>query len=166
MPYYQVRQCESQGQEPGAIVRDARQAAKNLWPRGYPATCIHGQQICRHNAWHVYTTPLLETWVLHELRAVIAIRNAGGQLHYWRTSWGSEVDFVWIRGSRAVGIEVKTASTWRREHGAALKQLMADGVVKSGHGVYTGSVTLKDGPLHVWPLDRFFTELTAGGILE
>jgi len=109
---------------------------------------------------------LLETWVLHELRAAIAIRNVGGQLHYWRTPSGSEVDFIWTRGSRAVGIEVKAASTWRREHGAALKLLMADGVLKSGHGVYTGSVTLKDGPLHVWPLDRFFRELTAGGILE
>ena len=31
MPYYQVRQCESQAQEPGAIVSDARQAAERLW---------------------------------------------------------------------------------------------------------------------------------------
>ena len=26
---------------------------------------------------------LLETWVLHELRAAMAFRNLGGQLHYW-----------------------------------------------------------------------------------
>jgi predicted AAA+ superfamily ATPase len=44
---------------------------------------------------------LLETWVLHELRAAIAVRSLGGQLHYWRTTpSGSEVDFVWTRGGR------------------------------------------------------------------
>ena len=37
---------------------------------------------------------LLETWVLHELRAAMASRNLGGSLHYWRTPSGTEVDFV------------------------------------------------------------------------
>jgi hypothetical protein len=46
-----------------------------------------------------------------------------------------------------------------------LKQLVADGIVKRGHEVYTGFVELKDGPLHVRPLDRFFRALTAGSIL-
>ena len=96
----------------------------------------------------------------------VAIRLTRSRARGYGDCKGSEVDFIWTRGSRAVGIDVKAASTWRREHGAALKLLMADGVLKSGHGVYTGSVTLKDGPLHVWPLDRFLRELTAGGILE
>jgi predicted AAA+ superfamily ATPase len=50
---------------------------------------------------------LLETYVLGELRAWLDVASAGGQLAYWRTPSGSEVDFVWSRGSRAVGIEVK-----------------------------------------------------------
>jgi predicted AAA+ superfamily ATPase len=109
---------------------------------------------------------LLETWVLHELRAAMAFRNLGGQLSYWRTPSGSEVDFVWTRGNRAVGIEVKAAATWRIEHGSTLKALITDGVLTSGHGVYTGTAELKDGPLRVWPLKRFLKELTDGGILD
>jgi uncharacterized protein len=109
---------------------------------------------------------LLETWVLHELRAAMASRNLGGHLHYWRTPAGAEVDFVWTRGARTVGIEVKAAATWRREYGAALKGLIDQGVLKTGHGVYTGSAELKDGPLHIWPIMRFLQELTAGNILD
>ncbi|MBM4142468.1 MAG: ATP-binding protein [Lentisphaerae bacterium] len=108
---------------------------------------------------------LLETWVLHELRAAIAFRNLGGQLHYWRTPSGSEVDFIWSRGNRAVGIEVKASTAWRGEYGSAIKSLLADGILTAGHGIYTGAVELKDGALRIWPLQRFFRELTDGGIL-
>jgi predicted AAA+ superfamily ATPase len=108
---------------------------------------------------------LLETWVLHELRATMAYRNLGGELRYWRTPSGSEVDFIWTRGARTVGIEVKAASAWRKGFGGALKSLVADRIVRSGIGVYTGTSELKDGPLRVLPLMTFLKELTAGGIL-
>jgi predicted AAA+ superfamily ATPase len=108
---------------------------------------------------------LLETWVLHELRAAIAYQNLGGDLRYWRTPSGSEVDFVWTRGRRAIGIEVKSSPTWRREFGGALKSLLGDRIVSKGYGVYTGSVELKDGPLRVLPLKAFLRALASGDIL-
>ncbi len=108
---------------------------------------------------------LLETWVLHELRAAMAFQNLGGQLHYWRTPSGSEVDFVWTRGNRAIGIEVKAASVWRGEYGKPLKALIADGALAGGHVVYMGSVELKDGPLRIWPILGFLRELTNGSVL-
>jgi predicted AAA+ superfamily ATPase len=108
---------------------------------------------------------LLETWMLHELRAAIALLNAGGQLHYWRTPSGTEVDFIWTRGGRAVGIEVKAASTWRPEYSSALKSLVEQGVLKRAHGVYTGTAERKDGPVRVWPVLSFLRELTEGTIL-
>lgn len=108
---------------------------------------------------------LLETWVLHELRAAIACQNLGGDLRFWRTPGGSEVDFVWTRASNAVGIEVKAGAIWRREFGNALKGLVADGTIKSGFGVYTGAVELKDGPVRVFPLKSFFKELASGNLL-
>lgn len=108
---------------------------------------------------------LLETLVLHELRAAQAYRNLGGQLHYWRTPSGSEVDFVWTRGSRAVGVEVKASKVWKPEYGAALKSLIADRRLTRGHGVYGGTIELKDGPLRVWPIQRFLALLAAGEIL-
>jgi len=108
---------------------------------------------------------LLETWMLHELRAATASLNAGGQLHYWRTPTGTEVDFIWTRAGRAVGIEVKAASTWRPEYSSALKSLVEQGVLKRAHGVYTGTAERKDGPVRVWPVLSFLRELTKGTIL-
>jgi hypothetical protein len=76
------------------------------------------------------------------------------------------VDFIWTRGRRAVGIEVKAASQWRREFGGPLKGLIDDGIVTSGFGVYTGKVELKDGALRVLPLEKFLKELAAGAVLH
>ena len=108
---------------------------------------------------------LLETWLLHELRAAMATQETGGQLHYWRTPSGSEVDFVWTQGAHAVGLEVKAATTWRREYGASLKALMAQGSLQAGYGTYMGTVERKDGPLWVFPLRRFLKELASGHVL-
>jgi predicted AAA+ superfamily ATPase len=109
---------------------------------------------------------LLENWILHELRATIAYEGLGGELRYWRTPSGSEVDFIWTRARRAVGIEVKAATQWRREFGGPLKSLIEDRIVQAGFGVYTGTVELKDGPLRVLPLRKFLTELAAGNVLH
>ncbi len=108
---------------------------------------------------------LLETWILHELRAAIAFQNLGGDLRYWRTPSGAEVDFVWTRATRAIGIEVKASARWRSEFGGPLKSLLADRIVRSGIGVYTGTAELKDGALRVLPLKKFLMELAAGNIL-
>jgi predicted AAA+ superfamily ATPase len=108
---------------------------------------------------------LLETWILHELRAAMAAQNTGGELHYWRTPSGSEVDFVWTRGTHAVGLEVKAAHAWRKEYGAALKVLIDQGKLSAGYGTYLGSLELKDGPLRILPLNRFLKELASGSVL-
>ncbi|OHD73545.1 MAG: hypothetical protein A2177_12115, partial [Spirochaetes bacterium RBG_13_68_11] len=97
---------------------------------------------------------LLETWILHELRAAMSLHATGGQLSYWRTPSGSEVDFIWSRGERAVGIEVKAAATWRREYGTPLKSLIDASAVQEGYGIYTGTSEMKDGPVRVMPLYR------------
>ena len=75
------------------------------------------------------------------------------------------MDFIWTRGKRAVGIEVKSSPTWRREFSGPLKSLVADRVVQAGYGVYTGTAELKDGPVRVLPLLRFFQQLASGRIL-
>jgi hypothetical protein len=75
---------------------------------------------------------------------------------------GSEVDFIWSRGARAVGMEVKAAAVWRGEYSAPLKSLIVAGALQAGHGVYTGSVELQDGPVRVLPLYRFLGALATG----
>jgi predicted AAA+ superfamily ATPase len=108
---------------------------------------------------------LLETYVLHELRAWMNVSACGGQLSYWRTPSGSEVDFVWTRASRACGVEVKASRRWRREDGAALRQMVAEGVVQRGFGVYLGDAPLKDGAIEILPLAAFLARLAAGKVL-
>jgi predicted AAA+ superfamily ATPase len=108
---------------------------------------------------------LLETYVLHELRAHIELAGCGGQLSYWRTPAGVEVDFVWHRARRAVGIEVKASQRWRPEHARGLRELVAAGVVQRGVAAYLGRARLRDGDIDVLPLDEFLSRLAAGDII-
>lgn len=108
---------------------------------------------------------LLETLVLNELRAWLNQSGVGGKLAYWRTPSGSEVDFVWSRARRSVGIEVKSSAGWRAGAGRVLKELLAAGVVGDAFGVYLGTAALKDGPVQVLPLQVFLARLNRGEIL-
>ena len=108
---------------------------------------------------------LLETLVFHELRAQIAYSGCGGELSYYRTPSGTEVDFVWRRGALAVGIEVKASPRWRPEHGRGLAELHRTGVVTRCCGVYLGDIALQDGPIRVLPLRAFLGELSGGRVL-
>jgi predicted AAA+ superfamily ATPase len=103
--------------------------------------------------------PALETWMLHELRAHIADAGAGGELAYYRTPAGVEVDFVWTGPEYAVGIEVKAGSRWRPEGGSGLRDLHAQGVIRKAIGVYGGDRAQKDGPIDVLPVGEFLDAL-------
>lgn len=107
---------------------------------------------------------LLEHLVLHELRAHMHYANTRGSLGYWATPSGSEVDFVWWRGSRMVAIEVKHGRKYRPEYrkgiGALLSSTKAD-----SHVVYLGDEELAVDGTHVVPLETFLRRLHAGEIL-
>ncbi|MGH8682197.1 MAG: ATP-binding protein [Burkholderiales bacterium] len=109
---------------------------------------------------------LLETLVLHELRAQIAYGDCGGELSYYRTPSGTEVDFVWTRARHAVGIEVKASARWRPEFSRALADLGAAGVIGAAWGVYLGEHPLRAGPIQVLPLHAFLRELASGRVLK
>jgi len=108
---------------------------------------------------------LLETYVLHELRAWINESGCGGELFYWRTPSGAEVDFIWHRASSRVGIEVKAATRWRREEGASLQTLHGEGKVRRCIAVYLGREVLRDGSLDIWPLPVFLERLAEGDVV-
>jgi predicted AAA+ superfamily ATPase len=109
---------------------------------------------------------LLETLVYHELRAQVAYSQCGGVFSYYRTPSGSEVDFVWVRGKRAVGIEVKASTRWRQEFGRALVDLKQAGVLTACYGVYLGDRPLQADLVTVLPLKDFLAALTAGRVLR
>ncbi len=108
---------------------------------------------------------LLETYIFNELRAWIAYSNCGGQLSYWRTPAGAEVDFIWSRGQRAIGIESKASDRWRSEDGKPAKELLDSGLLKKAFTVYLGNKRLQDGPVPIFPVKDFLRELHRGRIL-
>ncbi len=50
---------------------------------------------------------LLETWVAAELRKMVEASEGSGELYFWRTHAGREVDFLLARGEELVAVEVK-----------------------------------------------------------
>jgi len=76
------------------------------------------------------------------------------------------VDFVWTRAARSVTIEAKAGRRWRREDGRALKQLVGDGTVKRGVGIYRGERRLRNENIEVLPVAEFLRRLGDGRILD
>lgn len=108
---------------------------------------------------------LLETLVFHELRAQMAYAAIGGELAYYRTPSGTEIDFIWTRARAAIGIEVKASERWRPEFARALNELHASGAIRRGFGVYLGDRPMQDGAVRVLPIAAFLRELAGGRVL-
>jgi predicted AAA+ superfamily ATPase len=109
--------------------------------------------------------PLLERYVFHELRAYQDHSGCGGEFSYWGTPSRAEADFVWTRGRRAVGIEVKAVARWRSEETRALAELVTSGIVNRAYAVYEGPEPLRSGSVNVLPLAAFLKRLAAGEII-
>lgn len=102
---------------------------------------------------------LLETWVLHELRAHVQIAQCGGEITWYRTGAGVEVDFVWSGAGHSVGIEVKASERWRSESGDALRELLRQKAIRHAVVVYLGDRPLVDDGVHVLPARQWAERL-------
>lgn len=102
---------------------------------------------------------LMETWVAHELRALMAIQRLPTRLYGWRTSSGQEVDFLLARGERLVAIEVKSTRRLSERDVAGLEACRRAFGSRFGLGVllYPGTEAVA---LNSWivamPMARFF----------
>lgn len=108
---------------------------------------------------------ILETLVLHELRAAIAYRNCGGDIYHWRTSGGSEIDFIWQRGPHAIAIEVKNSPIWRSDFGKAMRPLLKEKKLSRGFVIYRGKHPTIDDGVEGLPIELFLTQLWNGDIV-
>lgn len=109
---------------------------------------------------------LLETYVHHELKAAMHDSGAQGDLAYWATPSGTEVDFVWSRGDKRTAFEVKATARYRPEDARPLKELAEALRPKPKRLVviYLGDRKLKDGDVDVLPLGDFLAQLNAGAL--
>jgi predicted AAA+ superfamily ATPase len=91
--------------------------------------------------------------------------NCGGEIYHWRTSGGSEIDFIWQRGVKSLGIEIKTSTVWRSDFGKSLRSLLKERTLSRAIVIYRGKApTLEDG-VEGFPLEQFLTHLWKGEIL-
>lgn len=105
---------------------------------------------------------IFETWFFHELQAYNRYHHIGGEFYFWSTHSGPEVDFIYSRGKKAVGFELKAGTDWRPEYCETLQLLIDEGKLKRGIGVYTGTRKLKVGDVEVWPAEKFLEGLHSG----
>jgi predicted AAA+ superfamily ATPase len=91
---------------------------------------------------------IMETAVLSEI--VRRTTHAGGstEIYFWRTSAGSEVDFVVVHDGQLVPIEVKLSSTPRPAMAAGIRMFQEDIGAKAAHGfvIHPGDTELPLGP--------------------
>lgn len=88
--------------------------------------------------------PIMETAVLSEIVKTLTHCGIDPQIYFWRTSAGTEVDFVIETGGRLVPIEVKLSATPRPAMAAAIKSLQEDfgEKVMPGFVVHPGDIRL------------------------
>jgi uncharacterized protein len=108
---------------------------------------------------------LLEGFILHEIRAYMSYQDCGGELSYWRTSDGAEVDLIWRRGDLVVGIEVKSAGKWIKKFQRGLRALGEVIPKLKKYGVYLGDNSLVFDDTSVFPLKFFLERLWEGKLI-
>ncbi|MEW5745576.1 MAG: AAA family ATPase [Nitrospirota bacterium] len=101
----------------------------------------------------------LEGLVCQHLRAWIDYAHSGCQLHYWRTSAGSEVDFVVYGKDIFSAIEVKNAATIHPQDLRALKSFGEDYPEAKRFLVYRGKERLIRDGISIEPADEFLLGL-------
>jgi predicted AAA+ superfamily ATPase len=103
--------------------------------------------------------PLLEGFLLHELRAAVSYRQLGGEIFYWSTPGSKEIDFIWVKGTKRVGVEVKSSRTWRATYAKTLNEFLDEGKLTRGFVVYRGRERYRSGAVDGLPVDDFLSLL-------
>lgn len=67
---------------------------------------------------------ILECHVFNQLRAICGTWDPPGEILFWRTRAGMEVDFVIRRGRRLVAVEVKAGHQVRFDDTAGIQEFM------------------------------------------
>lgn len=115
----------------------------------------------------------LETLLFHELRTYNEVHRKHRSLSYYRTSFGSEIDFVietkkqtTLEPAHIVCIEVKLAERWDRKWERAIREMNRQTGVKVDRmfGVYTGKRPLHYDGFEVLPVEDFLTQLYKGKV--
>ena len=92
--------------------------------------------------------PIMEAAVLSEIAKTLPHKGVDPQIYFWRTSTGTEVDFVVEAGGKLIPIEVKLSATPRPAMASSIKTFSEDFGEKAmpGYVIHPGDIRLPLGP--------------------
>lgn len=105
-----------------------------------------------------------EHFILMEIRAYQAYRNPEMDITFWRTSNGSEVDF--ILGDKEVAVEIKASPRVRDRDLVPLQQLSEDGPVGKNLVVSLEGQPRKVAGIEILPWEIFLKLLWGGDVID
>jgi predicted AAA+ superfamily ATPase len=115
----------------------------------------------------------LETLIYHELRVFNHTRNRNREIFFYRTAYGTEIDFVIETRKRQpssvphiVCIEVKLAEKWNPSWERAMRSVQNSDKIQVDRmiGVYTGQRMYHFNGLDVLPVEEFLKRLYQGDV--
>jgi len=110
---------------------------------------------------------LLETYLLHELRAWLHYQDRDDPIAYWKTYDGVEVDFVVETRKGLIAIEVKSGERWDSRWNRGLEALRERaGGLRAAYGVFTGARALQQDGVLVLPWRQFLQRLWRGELID
>ena len=111
--------------------------------------------------------PLVETFVVNELRAFLSYSGRHYRLHYWRSYDGAEVDVLCETAAGFVAIEIKSSARWDKRFNRGLRRVrehLPPGAVC--YGVYLGRRAALWDDVQVLPMLDFLKRLWDGEVLR
>ena len=111
--------------------------------------------------------PLVETFILNEIRAFLSYSGRHYRPHYWRSYDGAEIDVLCETAAGFAAIEIKAAARWDRRFNRGLhrvRQALAPHE-STCYGVYLGQRAALWDDVRVLPVLEFLKRLWNGEIL-
>lgn len=106
--------------------------------------------------------PLLETWLIHELRAYLSYKELHYKLFFWRNHNGTEVDIVFEGKKYFFALEIKANKNWKPEFKKGLRSFKDRFDRQPGQpkpvkliGIYTGDRKAKHDDIEIYPVYEF-----------
>lgn len=110
---------------------------------------------------------LVETTLLHEIRAYLAYRKKYYPIHYWRSHDGVEVDLLIETQKGFVAFEIKAGKKWSTAYHKGFGRLFDDFGRKNlkCFGIYQGERKARYDPVDVYPVLDFLKALWSDEII-
>jgi len=108
--------------------------------------------------------PLLETFILHEVRAYLSYTGRNYALSFWRTYDGTEVDVICETPDGFVAIEIKSTTRWDKRFNRGLRRIREEfGAERTRcYGLFLGERSALWDDIHVLPVLDFLKQLWDG----